>query len=98
LDVVGRMLRRGFNAPAGHGLGRYFDAFGALLLDRPRASYEGQVALELNLAADPAEQGRYEYEIDQTSSPRQVDLRQAVRTAVFERLGGEPVSRIAARV
>jgi hydrogenase maturation protein HypF len=98
LDVVLRMIRRGFNAPPAHGVGRYFDAFGALLLDRPRASYEGQIALELNLAADPAEPGRYDYEIDRSAAPWQVDLRAAVRTAVFERLGGEPVPRIAARI
>jgi hydrogenase maturation protein HypF len=98
LDVVAAMIRRRVQAPPAHGLGRYFDAFGALLLNRPRASYEGQIALELNLAADPAEHGRYEYQIDQTSDPWQVDLRAAVRTVVFERLGGEPVSRIAARI
>ena len=98
IDVVLRMIRRGFNAPPAHGVGRYFDAFGALLLDRPRASYEGQIALELNLAAAPEEQGRYDYEIDRSAAPWQVDLRAAVRTAVFERLGGEPVSRIAARI
>jgi hydrogenase maturation protein HypF len=98
LDVVSRMLRRGFNAPPAHGLGRYFDAFGALLLDRPQAAYEGQVALELNMAADPDEQGRYSYEIGQSCGPWQVDLRSAVRDAAFEFLGGESVPRIAARV
>ena len=98
LDIVDRMLRRGFNAPPVHGLGRYFDAFGALLLDRPHAAYEGQLAVELNMAAEPGEKGRYTYEIAHTSGPWQVDLRHTVRDAVFERLGGEPVSRIAARL
>ncbi len=98
LDVVGRMLRRGFNAPPAHGLGRYFDAFAALLLDRPHAAYEGQLALELNMAADPAENGRYQYELDQRFGPWHVDLRATVRDAVFEFFGGEPVSRIAARL
>ena len=98
LDVVGRMVRRGFNAPAAHGLGRYFDAFGALLLGRPQASYEGQIALELNLAADPDEDGRYRYAIAQFHGPWEVDMRPAVREAVFEFLGGEPASRIAARI
>jgi hydrogenase maturation protein HypF len=98
LDVVGRMVRRGVNAPLAHGLGRYFDAFGALLLGRPRAAYEGQVALELNMAADPAERGRYEYEIAQGGGPWHVDLRAGIRDAVFQFLGGEPVARIAARV
>jgi hydrogenase maturation protein HypF len=98
LDVVGRMLRRSFNAPLAHGLGRYFDAFGALLLDRPLSAYEGQVALELNLAADPDEDGCYDYEIAQAGGPWEVDMRPAVRAVVFEFLGGEPVARIAARV
>ena len=98
LDVVLRMVHRGFNTTPAHGVGRYFDAFGALLLGRPFASYEGQIAIELDGAADPAERGRYDYAIDQLPSPWQVDLRPAVRAAVFEFLGGEPAGRISARV
>ena len=98
IDIVSRMLRRGFNAPPAHGVGRYFDAFGALLLNRRHAAYEGQIALELNMAADPDEHGRYAYDIAQGCGPWQVDLRGAVRDAVFEFLGGEPVARIAARI
>jgi hydrogenase maturation protein HypF len=97
LDVVGRMIRRWFNAPPAHGVGRYFDAFGALLLDRPHSAYEGQIAFELNMAGDPGEKGQYDYAIEQTRTPWEVDLRPTVRDAVFEFFGGEPVSRIAAR-
>jgi hydrogenase maturation protein HypF len=98
VDIVLRMIHRGLNAPHAHGVGRYFDAFGALLLGRPHSSYEGQIALELDAAADPGERRRYDYAIDQQPSPWQVDLRAAVRGAVFEFLGGEPVSRISARI
>jgi hydrogenase maturation protein HypF len=98
IEVIARMIARGFNAPPAHGVGRYFDAFGALLLDRAASRYEGQIALELNMAADPAEIRRYKYEIDQAGTPWQIDLRPAVREAVFESLGGETVSRIAARI
>ena len=38
------------------------------------------------------------YAIDQQPSPWQVDLRAAVRGAVVEFLGGDPVSRISARL
>ena len=69
LDVVQRMIRRWFNAPPAHGVGRYFDGFGALLLDRPHAAYEGQIAFELNMAADPDEKGQYDYAIDQSGRP-----------------------------
>ena len=98
VDAVGRLIRRGFNTPAVHGLGRYFDAFGALLLDRPYASYEGQIAFELNMAADPSERGQYSYAIERSRRPWEIDLRPAVRDAVFEFLGGEAVARIAARI
>jgi hydrogenase maturation protein HypF len=98
VDVVLRLIHRGLHAPPAHGLGRYFDAFGALLLGRPYASFEGQIAMELDGAADPDERGRYDYTIDRVPSPWQVDVRPAVRAAVFEYLGGEPVTRIAARL
>jgi hydrogenase maturation protein HypF len=98
LDVVSQMLSRGFNSPLAHGVGRYFDAFGALLLDRAASRYEGQVALELNLAADVPDTRRYSYDLAQAASPWQIDLRPAVRDAVFESIGGESVARIAARI
>jgi hydrogenase maturation protein HypF len=98
LDIVSRMIRRGFNAPAAHGVGRYFDAFGALLLDRIASRYEGQIALELNMAAECGETGRYKYEVSQGSTPWEIDMRPAVRDAVFESIGGETVGRIAARI
>jgi hydrogenase maturation protein HypF len=98
LDTVQRMVRRSFNAPGAHGVGRYFDAFGSLLLDRPVSRYEGQIALELNMAADPTEMGRYHYDIAQSATPWEIDLRPAVRDAVFESIGGEAASRIAARI
>jgi hydrogenase maturation protein HypF len=97
-DVVLQMIRRGFNTPAAHGVGRYFDAFGALLLDRVVSRYEGQIALELNMAAEDRETGRYHYEVSQGQAPWEIDLRPAVRDAVFERIGGESVTCIAARI
>ncbi len=98
VDIVLRMIRDGINAPKAHGIGRYFDAFGALGLARPLATYEGQVALAWNVAAADGERGRYRYEVDR-SSPAccVVDLREAVRDAVFELIGGEPAGRISAR-
>jgi hydrogenase maturation protein HypF len=88
----------GANAPSSHALGWYFDAFGALLLDRPASAYDGQIALALNLAADPGERGRYRYEIDRTVAPWRLDLRPTVRDVVFESLGGESAAKISARL
>ncbi len=98
VDVVLQLIRQGVNAPKAHGVGRYFDAFGAIGLARPASSYEGQVALEWNAVAAAGERGRYRYEVDRSSGTCCVlDLRQSVRDAVFELIGGEPASRVSAR-
>jgi len=53
----------GVNTPCRHVWGRYFDAVGALALGKTESRYEGQVALEWNLAADPDEDGRYTFAV-----------------------------------
>lgn len=95
--VVRQMIAGGFNTPLGHGVGRYFDAFGAMILDRPLSSYEGQVALEWNLAADVAELSAYTFHIVMESTPWTVDLRPAVRQAVDDLAGGRSAGLISAR-
>jgi hydrogenase maturation protein HypF len=95
--VVREMLARGVNTPIAHGMGRYFDGFGAIGLARPRSAYEGQIALEWNLAADPAEGHVYPYAIDRSRLPWTVDLRAALREAVYETIGAETPGTISAR-
>ena len=83
--------------PRGHGVGRYFDAFGALFLQRRTASFEGQVAVEWNQAADPAVVDAYPFDIIDMGAPLQLDLRPAVWAAVADFVRRAPVSAIAAR-
>lgn len=97
LEVVARSLAKGApNVPLARGVGRYFDALGALGLNRPRASYEGQVALEWNLAADPLESRCYPFEIGSQPLP-ELDLRPLVRAAVRDLLDGRPAGLVSAR-
>jgi len=49
---VRQILCRRIRLVPAHGVGRLFDALGALVLARPMARYEGELALRLNLAAD----------------------------------------------
>ena len=95
--VVRQMLAARLNTPLARGVGRYFDAFGALVLARTRSRYEGQVALELTMAADPAETRAYEYAIDSAGSLVEVDLRPAIRQATADILRCERAAAIAAR-
>jgi hydrogenase maturation protein HypF len=92
-----RMIRADFRAPLAHGIGRYFDAFGALALAKAESRYEGQIAMELTFAADPDERRPYPCEIDTNSSVSTVDLRPTVRAAVEDLLAGALAATISGR-
>ena len=95
LAAVKTLIGRGA-APLARGVGRYFDAFGALFLGRRRATYEGQVALEWNQAADPHHEDSYTFNIRGGADPWELDLRPAVQDAVRDFAHGVPVGVIAA--
>jgi hydrogenase maturation protein HypF len=97
IAAVRRMVASRLNTASAHGAGRYFDAIGALLFARGRATFEGQVALMLNNAADPRENGVYEFAIDRGARPWTLDLRPMVRQIVRETAQGADRGRIAAR-
>ena len=97
IDLVRQMVNVRFNSPLAHGVGRYFDAIGAIGLARPKATFEGQIALAWNLVADPHEERRYAYHVTMDQSPWHVDLRPAIRDAVFQLVGGESPARVSAR-
>ncbi len=78
------------------GVGRYFDAFGALFLGRFHAAFEGQIALEWNQAADPHGTGHYAFDIRGGADPWEVDLREAVREAVEHEAHGASIGEVAA--
>lgn len=82
LEVVRRMIASRCNTPLAHGVGRYFDAVGAIAMGLQRSSYEGQVAMMLEWVADGATKARYPYTIDCHPVPWQVDLRPAVRAVI----------------
>ena len=82
--------------PLARGVGRYFDAFGALFLGRLHAAFEGQMALEWNQAADPHGAGHYSFDIRGGTDPWELDLREAVREAVDHEAQGASVGEVAA--
>ena len=97
VQLVRKALRVGTPTPLAHGLGRYFDAFGALFLRRRTVSFEGQIALEWNQAADPTVAEAYPFSIVDAGAPWQLDLRPAVWAAVADAVRGATVSQISAR-
>jgi hydrogenase maturation protein HypF len=95
--VVRRMIASGLNCVNAHGVGRYFDAVGALVFARERAAYEGQVAVMLDNFADSRDAGAYEFALERGARPWRLDLRPMVRRIVQEVIAGVPGGRIAAR-
>ncbi|HET7294438.1 MAG TPA: carbamoyltransferase HypF [Vicinamibacteria bacterium] len=97
VESVRRIARVPTLAPRAHGVGRYFDALGALVLGLSLSHHEGEVALEWNLVADPGERGAYPYDIDESASPWMIDLRPLVRAVVDDLRAGAGPARISSR-
>ncbi|MFO0607566.1 MAG: carbamoyltransferase HypF [Polyangiales bacterium] len=101
--TVARMIASGVSTPRAHGLGRWFDALGALALGVSRAGFDGHVAIALEECADPAETHTWpvappELSLDgDFGEAHEVDLRPAVRSAVNELLAGVAAGAVAAR-
>jgi len=94
--VARQMIARGMNSPLAHGVGRLFDGVGALVLDRATSAYEGQIALEWNLVAEPGEGARYPFEIDRSVSPWVLDTRPMIRAVVEDLRAGKGAPAISA--
>jgi hydrogenase maturation protein HypF len=95
--VARRMIATRFRSPLARGVGRYFDAIGALVLGRGDARYEGQLALAWNVIANPAEGGGYDFDLDRSQPPWTLDLRPMVRQIVRDMTDGTAAPTISAR-
>jgi hydrogenase maturation protein HypF len=107
ISVIRRMIAGSVNSPSGHGVGRYFDAIGAILLGAAVSRYEGEVAMRLESLADgtPA-RSPYRFDVGTGPSiasaadrvaPATIDLRPTVRAVVSDLVSGVSGSAIAAR-
>jgi hydrogenase maturation protein HypF len=103
-EGVFRMLASGVQTVAARGMGRWFDAFGALALGLPTASFEGQVAMALEEAALGDDARAYPVTLPtalsrdaHAATANEIDLRPTVCAAVRDLLDGVPGSHVAAR-
>jgi len=97
IRIVSQMIERDLNSPRARGVGRYFDGFGALALRRPVSTYEGQVAVAWDHAANDAVRDAYPFALDRGKAPMEVDLRPAVRGAVADLVRGAPPEDVSGR-
>ena len=97
ITQVRRMIGRGLNTTPARGVGRWFDAFGAIVLGLADAHYEGEVAFRWNMIADDDEHGLYPIVIHDGVSPWEIDPRPMVKAAVDDLLAGRSAATISAR-
>jgi hydrogenase maturation protein HypF len=105
LATLATMIETGTSTVRARGVGRWFDAVGALALAIPRAGFEGHVAIALEEAIDPAASAP-PYPVDLPSElaldvelgpAHELDLRPTLRAVVGDLLDGAPIGRVAAR-
>ena len=104
LETIATMVATGVSTVKARGMGRWFDAIGALALSLPRAGFDGHVALALEEAADGGEVDAYPVGLpsalaldEELGAAHEIDLRPTVRAVANELLSGSPPGRVAAR-
>jgi hydrogenase maturation protein HypF len=94
LRVVDSMIARKIQTIETSSCGRLFDAVSSLIGICHETSYEGQAAIELEMAASDAS-GSYPFAIED-AVPFQIDLRPAIEAIVSDSIGGAAAGEISA--
>ncbi|MDH7569045.1 MAG: carbamoyltransferase HypF, partial [Armatimonadota bacterium] len=95
--AIAWQARTGFHSPWSSGAGRLFDAVSALLGICDTSDYEGQAAVELEMAASDTPAQPYPFAVEHDGGKRVLDLRPTLRQVVRQHLAGVPVAENAAR-
>jgi len=96
--LLKQMIDKGINAPLTSSCGRLFDAVAALVGLRQKVSYEGQAALELEMAiADESEKGSYPFSLIEEQGLLIFEPSTLIRAIAAEVLSGAEAGRVSAR-
>jgi hydrogenase maturation protein HypF len=95
--VLKRMIEKRVNSPLTSSMGRLFDAVSSLLSVRDAVNYEGQAAIELEMAADTEVKEEYPFDIQEKERPMVLDPVETVREVVLDLIRGLSPSRISGK-
>ena len=95
IRLVAQLVARGLNTPQTSSAGRLFDAVSALagLLGSRRTTYEGQAAVELELAAEGPADGGYPFRLGTDEDPWTVQTGDVLTGVVEDLLSGRSAGR-----
>ena len=96
LTIISEMISKGINAPLTSSLGRLFDGVAAICGIHQRVNFEGQAAMELEMAATGDSDSVYEYEWD-TDGAYRILTEPIIRGVVDDVACGIPVGEISSR-
>ncbi|MCU1269400.1 MAG: (NiFe) hydrogenase maturation protein HypF [Acidobacteriaceae bacterium] len=96
IDFVSLMISRNINTILTSSCGRLFDAVASIIGLRHQVTFEGQAAIELEMACQPGIDDGYPFDID-SNEPAQVDMRAAIRAIVRDVQNSQPAGVIASR-
>ena len=96
-EILARQLTTGWNSPRTSSAGRLFDAVAAALNICRQRTYEGQPALELEMAAADLADDYYPLKLDHQNGHLVLDTISLFRQSVADFFQGTPAGRVAAR-
>jgi hydrogenase maturation protein HypF len=96
LVVVQQMLAKEINSPLTSSAGRLFDAVASILGLRHRVTFEGQAAMELEFAIQPAIDKVYQFEVTD-DLPCIVDWTPMIPEILIDLQKGQPIGNISAK-
>jgi hydrogenase maturation protein HypF len=96
INLISRMMARGINTILTSSCGRLFDAVSSIIGLRQEVTFEGQAAIELEMAAQPGIEEAYSFDTG-SGAPMQIDFRPTIREIVRDVQRQETIGVIASR-